>query len=105
MKPIFLKDLMKIEKEMIIDELCGMRNISIDNATPRVVDVFTLITRFVSMNDHNAYVQHRRVHLDFIGGSLNAATQCGAIQKGMQFVHLNHSDITSISMDGCSTNE
>jgi hypothetical protein len=73
---------MNIEKEVQFDELCGKTIIIIADATPLMGDVFTLLTRFVSINDHNASVQHRRVHIDFISGSLNAATQGGAIQKG-----------------------
>jgi hypothetical protein len=68
-------------------------------------DVYAFTTRFVSIKNNTASVQQRLVHVDFIRGSFNGATQCDAVRKGLESVRLIDEDVTSASMDECSTNE
>jgi hypothetical protein len=104
-KSAYLEKLLKIKKENQIADLHGKRVTIIADATPRMVDVFALIVRFLSTKDHKVSVDQRLVSVNFIQGLLNAATQCGVVQKGLQSVRLIHEDVVSAPMDGCSTNE
>jgi hypothetical protein len=51
-----------------------------------------------------ASVMQHIVQISFLSCSLKASTQCGAISKALSLVCLNHHDVTSASIDGCSTN-
>jgi hypothetical protein len=88
-----------------VEELRGKQVSIIADSTPRMGDVFAMTTRFVTVKNNKATADQGLVHVDFIRGYLNAATQCSAVRKGLDSVRLINDDVTSASMDGCSTNK
>jgi hypothetical protein len=70
------------------------------DTTPRMGDVLVMVFLFVHVKDGKDSVHKRIVNLIFIKGSLHAATQCGAINCGLQDVRLIHSDVKTASLDG-----
>lgn len=101
LKPDYLTQLLKIEKEQQVVEWVSI----IADATPRMGGVFALVVRFVYTKDHKVAVEQQLTNVDSTQGSLNAATQCGIVQKGLQSVCLTHQYVVLASMDGFSTNE
>jgi hypothetical protein len=86
LKPVYVKKLLRIEENKQIEELKEHNVGLVADETPRMGDVFAMILRFVQVKDGKASVQKCLINLNFIKGSLNAATQCGAINSGLQDV-------------------
>jgi hypothetical protein len=104
-KKDYLDKIFKMEKDLQEQELQGKHVSIIADATPRMGDVFSLITRCVSVLNHKATVQQHLVDVAFVNYLLSASSQCGAVQKALMSVRLACGDVTSASMDGCWTNE
>jgi hypothetical protein len=97
--------ILKMGQDHQVQELHGKRVSIITDDAPRMGGVFALITCFISILDGNATVQLHLVDVTFVNCSLNAATQFGVAQKGLQSFRLMHDDVISASINGCSTNE